>query len=117
VIALAEVRELDAAASTLALALEPDAVALSDAVAMWEMLDAVERKVSATKALLACQVEESKVWKQAGHRSAAEFMAARSGSSIGAARVQLDCRRGSRNSGRPSRRCGQVSCRPRRRRQ
>jgi hypothetical protein len=43
----------------------------------------------AAKTLLARRVDESKAWKRAGHRSAAECMAARSGSSVGAARVHL----------------------------
>src|SRR4030088_769689 len=85
VIGLADVRELAAAATTLTRGVEPAAVALPDAVSMWESLDAVERKISAAKTLLARRVDESRAWKRSGYRSAAEFMAARSGSSIGAA--------------------------------
>ena len=92
-IALAEVRELDAAASAVVGALEPDAVPLPDALPMWDALDAAERKISAAKTLLARRVDESRVWRRSGHRSAAEFLAARSGGSIGAARTQLDVSR------------------------
>ncbi|MBV8951771.1 MAG: DUF222 domain-containing protein [Actinobacteria bacterium] len=39
--------------------------------------------------LLARRVEETRAWERAGHRNAAEFVAQRSGSSVGAARTQL----------------------------
>jgi hypothetical protein len=89
VIGLADVRDLDAPAATVVDALEPDAISLRDAVPMWDALDAAQRKISAAKTLLARRVDESGAWQRAGHRTAAEFMAARSGSSIGSARVQL----------------------------
>jgi hypothetical protein len=93
VVGLAEIRELDVAVTAMARALEPDAIPVPDAVAMWETLDAVERKVNAAKTLLARRVDDSKAWKRAGLRSAAGFIAARSGSSVGTARVQLDVSR------------------------
>ncbi len=70
-------------------ALAPDAVPLPDVVALWEGYDAIERQAAAPKTLLARRVEESRAWQRAGHRSAAEFMASRAGTSIGAARAQL----------------------------
>lgn len=90
VIGLAEVRELDAVSAAVADAFEPAAVPLPDAVTMWDLVDAVERRVAAMKTLLAPRVEESRAWKRAGHRNAAEFLAERAGTSIATARTQLE---------------------------
>jgi hypothetical protein len=74
-------------------ALEPDAVPLPEVVSLWDAFDAVERHAAAAKTLLARRVDDSRMWQRAGHRSAAEFLAAKSGSSIGAARTQLNVSR------------------------
>lgn len=87
VIGVAEIR---AQLSSVVRALEPDAVALRDALPLWEDFDAIERLAAAGKTLMARRVEQSRAWARAGHRSAAEFMADRSGSSVGAARTQLE---------------------------
>lgn len=70
--------------------LEPEAVSLPEAVPQWEHYDAIEKLAAAARTLLARRVEESRAWARAGHRSAAEFLAERSGSSVGAARTQLE---------------------------
>jgi hypothetical protein len=93
VIGVGVVRKEHAAIASLVRGLEPDAVALTDAAPMWEAFDAIERQAAAAKTLLARRVDESRVWRRSGHRSAAEFLAARSGGSIGAARTQLDVSR------------------------
>ncbi len=74
-------------------ALEPDAVPSSDAVPVWEAFDAAARKVNAMATLMARRVEESRAWARRGDRSAAEFMAKRSGNSVAATRAQLDVSR------------------------
>ncbi len=74
-------------------ALEPDAVPLPEVVSLWDDFDAIERQAAAAKTLLARRLEESRTWQRAGHRSAAEFIAKRSGSSVGAARTQLELSR------------------------
>jgi hypothetical protein len=74
-------------------ALEPDTVALPEVASLWEEFDAVERHAAAAKTLLARRVDESRAWQHAGHRSAAEYLATKSGISIGAARTQLDVSR------------------------
>jgi hypothetical protein len=71
-------------------ALDPDAVHLGDALALWEELDAVERSAASAKTLLAARVAEANTWKQAGFRSAAEQLAAVSGSSVSGARNMLE---------------------------
>jgi hypothetical protein len=65
-------------------------VPLAEAPAMWQALDGVERLATAAKTLLAERVEESRVWARAGDRSAAEYLARTSGSSVGVARSGLD---------------------------
>jgi hypothetical protein len=52
--------------------------------------DAMERHAAAAKVMLARKVDESGAWKRAGFRNVAEFLAARSGCSMGAARTQVD---------------------------
>src|SRR5262249_38641654 len=51
---------------------DPDAVALCEARAMWRQFDRVEREAAAAKILLARRVEEAGAWKRGGFRSAAE---------------------------------------------
>ncbi len=63
---------------------------LGDALALWEELDAVERLAASAKTLLAARVAEAATWKAAGFRSAAEQLAAVSGSSVSAARNVLE---------------------------
>src|SRR5438067_628052 len=70
--------------------LDPDSVALPVAPAVWEHFDAVERLAGAAKVLLARRVEASRAWRRAGYRSAAEYLAAKEGGSVGGARQQLE---------------------------
>ena len=71
-------------------ALDPCAVHLGDALALWEELDAVERLAASAKTLLAGRVAEAATWKRAGFRSPAEQLAAVSGSPVSAARNALE---------------------------
>ncbi|HEX4776978.1 MAG TPA: DUF222 domain-containing protein [Acidimicrobiia bacterium] len=70
-------------------ALEPDAVALTDAEPMWDAFDRIERHAANAKTLLARRVEEAATWRRRGHRDAAEGMAKKSGTTRGAAKQQL----------------------------
>ncbi|HEX4778662.1 MAG TPA: DUF222 domain-containing protein, partial [Acidimicrobiia bacterium] len=71
-------------------ALEPDAVALTDAEPMWDAFDRIERHAANAKTLLARRVEEAAKWRQRGHRDAAEGLAKKSGTTRGAAKKQLE---------------------------
>lgn len=73
--------------------LDPDDVPASQAPALWCELDQIARQVGAAKALLARRVDDSLVWKREGFRSAAEYLAAHGGTSLGAARAELDTSR------------------------
>jgi len=70
--------------------LVPGDVPLSDAPAMWDAFDAIERCATAAKTLLAERVGDSRVWARAGDRSAQEYLARQSGSSVGVARCALE---------------------------
>jgi uncharacterized protein DUF222 len=89
-VAVADVRELGAAVAALARALEPDAVALPDALPMWEAFDAMARHAETAKLVLTTRVDESRAAQRAGHRDTAELLAKKSGISTGAARRRLE---------------------------
>jgi hypothetical protein len=96
-VGVAEVRESLAAIRDLVGRLEPDLVPLPEAPAMWQAFDAVERLAASAKTLLATRVDESGVWQRAGDRSAPEYLARKSGSSLGAARSSLETSKRVRN--------------------
>ena len=69
--------------------LEPGAVPLGEAPALWQAFDSIERLASGAKTLLAARVDESGAAKRAGDRDTAEFLARTSGTSVGAARTEI----------------------------
>jgi hypothetical protein len=81
--------ELEAAARAVTDALDPDAVPGSMATAVVERLDKVCRVVTAARTLMARRLEEVEAWHGTGHRTAAELLAAMTGTSLGAARQEL----------------------------
>jgi hypothetical protein len=85
-----EVRERLEALRDLVGRLEPEAVALPEAPAMWQAFDGIERLAASAKTLLAARVDESGIWQRAGDRSAPEYLARKSGSALGAARTSLE---------------------------
>lgn len=82
--------EVERQALALASAVDPDAVASSEAVRLYERLDRAGRAIAAAKTLLARRVDDSLEWKRRGYRSSAELLAATAGTSLGAAREELD---------------------------
>jgi hypothetical protein len=66
--------------------LEPEAVSDGVVSDLWADFDRVERLAAAAKTLLARRVEESEVWRRAGYRSTADYLAALAGGSVTAAR-------------------------------
>ncbi|HKA83854.1 MAG TPA: DUF222 domain-containing protein [Acidimicrobiales bacterium] len=89
-VAVREVREALAALRDLVGRVVPEAVPLPEAPAMWQAFDGIERLAASAKTLLAGRVDESSVWQRAGDRSAPEYLARKSGSSLGAARTSLE---------------------------
>ena len=85
-----DVREIDEFFGALMARIDPDAVPLSEVTDLWRALDVHERHVAATKLLLARKVEEAGRWKRDGHRSAADQLALIAGTSLNAAKKQLE---------------------------
>ena len=63
------------------------------AAALFEVATEGERVCGAMKALLARRVDETKVWQAGGHRSAAHWVAAATGETVGAAARTLETAR------------------------
>ena len=74
-------------------ALDPARIDGRDAAALLEVVGEGERVCSAMKALLARRIEETKVWREAGHRSAAHWIAEATGETVGAACRTLETAR------------------------
>ena len=65
----------------------------NDAAALLETFARGERICAAAKSLLARRVEETKVWRAGGHRSAAHWFAATTGETVGTAARSLETAR------------------------
>jgi hypothetical protein len=74
-------------------ALDPSCVDGRNAAALFEVVSQGERVCAAMKALLARRVEETKVWRESGHRSAAHWVADATGATVGAATRTLETAR------------------------
>ncbi len=85
-----DVREIDEFLAVLVNRLDPDAVPIGEAFALWSAFDAVERRAGAAKTLLARRVEDACAWKRNGFRSAAEQLAIAGGTSVSAAKNMLE---------------------------
>jgi hypothetical protein len=66
-------------------ALDPSCIDGHDAAALFDAVTEGERVCGAMKALLARRIEETNVWREAGHRSAAHWVAEATGETVGAA--------------------------------
>lgn len=70
--------------------LDPDAIPAREAVRLFEALERIVRRASAARTLLLHRVDDSMEWRRRGFRSAAEFVASRSGTSLAAARTEME---------------------------
>jgi hypothetical protein len=70
--------------------LDPDAVPLCEAPELWKAFVAIERLAASAATLMARRVEETESWRKGGFRSAADQMVGESGTSISAAKTQLE---------------------------
>ncbi|MEN3315063.1 MAG: hypothetical protein V7605_1297, partial [Acidimicrobiaceae bacterium] len=73
--------------------LEPRTFRGDDAARLLKLFAEAERLAAAGKALMARRVEETNQWRGGGHRSAAEWLASATGSSVGAAVGTLETAR------------------------
>lgn len=85
-----EVSEIRERFADLAARLDPDDLPASHAPALWCELDRLGRQVAAAKVLVARRVDDSLAWQREGYASAAEYLAAHGGISLGSARKELD---------------------------
>jgi uncharacterized protein DUF222 len=83
---------IDALKAT-ARALDPLCVDGPDAAALFEVVSEGERVCAAMKALLARRVDQTGVWREDGHRSAAHWVAEATGETLGAAARTLETAR------------------------
>jgi hypothetical protein len=68
---------------------DPQVLDAASVVPVYQQLDQIKRAAESMQLLLARRVEEVEQWKRAGYASAAEYLAAQSGSSVAAARDVL----------------------------
>src|SRR5262245_41277120 len=68
---------------------DPDSLDAASVVPMWQTLDRIERLAAAMKLRLARRVDEVQQWKRLGYASAAEYLAAKAGSSVASAKEVL----------------------------
>jgi hypothetical protein len=73
--------------------LEPDCIDGRDAAALFDVVGRGERTCAAAKTLLARRVDETGVWKESGHRSAAHYIATATGETITSASRTVDTAR------------------------
>jgi hypothetical protein len=85
----AGVAEVGAWLSELVAGLNPDAVPLPDAPAVWRGFDQIARLASGAALLMTRRVDESRAWAREGHRTPEDYLAFESGGSVGDARSQL----------------------------
>ncbi|MGI9119453.1 MAG: hypothetical protein ACR2G7_04920, partial [Acidimicrobiales bacterium] len=83
-------RSLQAALGKVCAALDPASVPLPEVGGLWSGFDTIERLASGAKCRLADRVEQSRAWQREGDRSAADWMARRSGTTTGRARAVLE---------------------------
>lgn len=70
--------------------LDPDDLTPQEAARLLDAFDQVVRTAATGSTLLARRVEDGHEWRKQGYRNAAEWLAARSGSSLGAARRKME---------------------------
>src|SRR5262245_34685609 len=75
--------------AAVAAGFDPDALEACAVVGVFEELDRIERLAATMKLRLARRVDEVQQWKRAGYASAAEYLAAKSGSSVSVAKDVL----------------------------
>ena len=88
--ALAEMEKVAATVGAVVGELEPERLAGGDAAALVEVFATVKKLCGAGEALAARRVAETMEWRRAGERSAAHWLARRTGSTVGAAAASIE---------------------------
>jgi hypothetical protein len=87
---LTELQTTVATQRRLVTALEPGCLSGPDALALLAILTEGERVLAAGRTLVAKRVEESNVWRASGDRSAAHFIALKTGTTVGRTQAALE---------------------------
>src|SRR5256885_674205 len=82
--------EVEAALREIVTGLEPETLAADAAAGLVDTFATIEKLAGAGKALAARRVAASNLWRGAGERSAAHWLARRAGASVGAAMATLE---------------------------
>jgi hypothetical protein len=85
-----DMREIDEFFAVLVSKIDPDAIPLCEVIDLYSALEVVKRRAESTMLLLARKVDQAGRWRRDGHRSAAEQLAGIAGSSVSAAKRQLE---------------------------
>src|SRR5712691_973899 len=83
-------QDVEAVLREIVAGLEPEVLTADAAVGLVDTFVTLEKLVAAGKALAARRVADSNLWRGAGERSAAHWLARRAGSSVGAAMATLE---------------------------
>ena len=83
------VAEISSSLAAVVADLNPSSVPASSVVELFDGFDQIERLASCAKTLLARRLEDTAELRRSGHLSAAEFLAAKAGTSVGAAKDAL----------------------------
>src|SRR5439155_11784037 len=84
------VQDVEAALREVVAGLEPETLPAEAAAGLVDTFATIEKLGAAGKALAARRVADSNLWRGAGERSAAHWLARRSGTSIGSAMATLE---------------------------
>src|SRR5712692_9298890 len=83
-------QDVEAALREIVVGFEPEALAAERAAGLVDTFATIEKLAGAGKALAARRVADSNLWRRAGERSAAHWLARRAGSSVGVAMATLE---------------------------
>jgi hypothetical protein len=86
---LGEVKRHEAAVARWCAALDPDAIPLDEVAGVYESLARLEKFAAGARLRISARVEASNVWRQHGHRHAADWLARTTGVTAGAAHAEL----------------------------
>jgi hypothetical protein len=84
-----ELRDIKSSLAAVVADLNPSSVQVSSVVGVLDELDQIERLASSARTLLARRLEDTAEWKRSGFLSPAEFLAARSKTTITAAKDMI----------------------------
>src|SRR4051812_27112174 len=84
-----DVERINSSLAAVVAALDPSAVPESSVVELLDAFDQIERLAAGAKTSLARRLEDTVEWQRSGSLTPAEFLAARSGTSVSAAKDTL----------------------------